>query len=157
VIIQRCLDALPEDPAAEKVLRDLLEQAAGKVRDTGPAADVYALGALLYECLTGTPQFEGPQHVVLASALSDEPVAPSRLAGKVPRDLETICLKCLHKEPAGRYTSAEELANDLRRFQVGEPIRTRPVGAVERTWKWARRQPALAALLGGLCCWRWSV
>jgi formylglycine-generating enzyme required for sulfatase activity len=124
------------------------EQAAGKVRDTGPAADVYALGALLYECLTGRPPFEGPQQVVLASVLNDEPVPPSHLGAKVPADLETICLKCLSKEPARRYASAEELANDLRRFQSGEPIRARPVGAVERTWKWARRRPALAALLG---------
>jgi formylglycine-generating enzyme required for sulfatase activity len=124
------------------------EQAAGKVRDTGPAADVYALGALLYECLTGRPPFEGPQHVVLVSVLSDEPVPPSRLVPKVPADLETICLKCLSKEPARRYASAEELANDLRRYQAGEPIRARPVGAVERTWKWARRRPALAGLLG---------
>jgi len=124
------------------------EQAAGKVRDTGPSADVYALGALLYECLTGRPPFEGPQHVVLVSVLNDEPVPPSRLGAKVPADLETICLKCLSKEPARRYASAEELANDLRRFQAGEPIRARAVGAAERTWKWARRRPALAALLG---------
>jgi hypothetical protein len=124
------------------------EQAAGKVRDTGPAADVYALGALLYECLAGRPPFAGPQHEVLLSVLSDEPVPPSRRGAKVPADLETVCLKCVSKEPARRYGSAEELANDLRRFQAGEPIRARPVGAVERTWKWARRRPALAALLG---------
>jgi formylglycine-generating enzyme required for sulfatase activity len=124
------------------------EQAAGKVRDTGPAADVYTLGALLYECLTGRPPFAGPQHVVLASVLNDEPSAPSRLVPKVPSDLETICLKCLSKEPARRYASAEELADDLRRYQAGEPIRARPVGAVERAVKWARRRPALAALLG---------
>jgi formylglycine-generating enzyme required for sulfatase activity len=124
------------------------EQAAGQVRDTGPAADVYALGALLYECLTGRPPFEGPQHVVLVSVLHDEPAPPSRRGAKAPADLETICLKCLRKEPARRYASAEELANDLRRFQAGEPIRARPVGAVERTWKWARRRPAAAALLG---------
>jgi formylglycine-generating enzyme required for sulfatase activity len=122
------------------------EQAAGKVRDTGPAADVYALGALLYECLTGKPPFDGPQHVVLAKVLGDEPEPPSRRAA-VPADLETICLKCLSKEPARRYASAEDLADDLRRFQAGEPIRARPVGAVERTWKWAKRRPALAALV----------
>src|SRR5262245_11281144 len=107
------------------------EQAAGKVRDTGPAADVYALGALLYECLTGRAPFEGPQHEVLLSVLSDEPVPPARLGAKVPADLETICLKCLRKEPEQRYGSAEELADDLRRLQAGEPIRARPVGAVE--------------------------
>jgi formylglycine-generating enzyme required for sulfatase activity len=122
------------------------EQAAGKVRDTGPAADVYALGALLYECLTGQPPFEGPQQVVLVSVLNDEPVPPSRLGAKVPADLETICLKCLSKEPARRYASAEELANDLRRFQEGQPIRARPVGAVERAVKWVRRHTAVSAL-----------
>jgi formylglycine-generating enzyme required for sulfatase activity len=124
------------------------EQAAGRVRDTGPAADVYGLGALLYECLTGRPPFQGPQHVVLVSVLNDEPMPPSRLGTKVPRDLETICLKCLRKKPERRYTSAEELANDLRCFQAGEPIRARPVGRVERALKWAKRRPALAALLG---------
>jgi formylglycine-generating enzyme required for sulfatase activity len=124
------------------------EQAAGKVRDTGPAADVYALGALLYECLTGRPPFEGAHHVVLVSVLADEPVPPSRRAADIPRDLEVICLKCLQKDPARRYASAEELADDLRRFQAGEPIRARPVGTVERAVKWARRRPALAALLG---------
>jgi formylglycine-generating enzyme required for sulfatase activity len=125
------------------------EQAAGKVRDTGPAADVYGLGALLYECLTGRPPFDGPQHVVLASVLSDEPEPPSRRA-PVPADLETICLKCLSKEPAKRYASAEELAEDLRRFQAGEPIRARPVGLVERAVKWVRRNAAVSALVTAL-------
>jgi formylglycine-generating enzyme required for sulfatase activity len=124
------------------------EQAAGKVRDTGPAADVYGLGALLYECLTGRPPFDGPQHVVLASVLNDEPEPPSRLGVNLPRDLETICLKCLSKEPSRRYASAEELADDLRRFQTGEPVLARPVGAAERAVKWAKRRPALAGLLG---------
>src|SRR5262245_30339079 len=105
------------------------EQAAGKVRDTGPAADVYALGALLYVCLTGRPPFAGPQHAVLASVLRDEPQPPSRRVADIPRDLEVICLKCLQKDPARRYASGEELADDLRRFQAGEPIRARSVGA----------------------------
>ncbi len=124
------------------------EQAAGKVRDTGPAADVYGLGALLYECLTGRPPFEGPQHAVLVRVMSEEPAPPSRLAPKVPRDLETICLKCLSKEPARRYGSAEALADDLRRFQAGEPVQARPVGRLERAAKWAKRRPALAGMLG---------
>ncbi len=124
------------------------EQAAGKVRDTGPAADVYALGALLYECLTGQPPFTGPQHVVLVSVLNDEPLPPSRRAPQISRDLETICLKCLAKDPNWRYASAEALAEDLRRFLVGEPLQARPVGRVERAVKWARRHPAPAALLG---------
>jgi eukaryotic-like serine/threonine-protein kinase len=122
------------------------EQAAGKVRDTGPAADVYGLGALLYECLTGQPPFTGPQHVVLVSVLNDEPVPPTQRSPKVPRDLETICLKCLHKEPEGRYASAAALAEDLARFRRGEPIAARPVGRVERGVKWVRRNPAVSAL-----------
>jgi formylglycine-generating enzyme required for sulfatase activity/tRNA A-37 threonylcarbamoyl transferase component Bud32 len=124
------------------------EQAAGKVRDTGPAADVYALGALLYECLAGRPPFEGLQHLVLASVLHDEPALPPRMAVKVPRDLETICLKCLSKEPSRRYASAEELADDLRRFQAGEPVKARPIGRLKHALKWAKRRPALASLLG---------
>jgi serine/threonine protein kinase/formylglycine-generating enzyme required for sulfatase activity len=123
------------------------EQAAGQVHDTGPAADVYALGALLYECLTGRPPFQGPEHVVLDSVLNDEPVPPARWNPKVPCDLETICLKCLSKEPTRRYASAEALADDLRRFQTGEPVRARPAGRLERAAKWARRRPALAGLL----------
>jgi tetratricopeptide (TPR) repeat protein len=125
------------------------EQAAGKGKDAGPAADVYALGAILYELLTGRPPFKAatPLETVL-QVLHEEPLPPRRLQPKLPRDLETICLKCLHKEPAHRYGDAESLAEDLRRFQAGEPIRARPVGMVARGWKWARRRPAVAALVG---------
>jgi tetratricopeptide (TPR) repeat protein len=126
------------------------EQAAGKVRDTGPAADLYALGALLYECLAGRQPFEGPQHVVLTSVLNQEPVPPSRLVPNVPRDLETICLKCLEKEPGKRYASARALADDLRRFLNHEPILARPATRRERFAKWCRRNPWIAGLMVAL-------
>jgi tetratricopeptide (TPR) repeat protein len=122
------------------------EQALG--RPCGPAADIYALGAILYEMLTGRPPFlaEADWQVLVAHLYLD-PVPPSRLRSGVPRDLDTIALKCLAKEPARRYPSAAELADDVGRFLRGEPIRARPAGPVERTVKWARRNPAAAGLV----------
>ena len=124
------------------------EQVIGKAGTIGPAADIYALGALLYEMLTGRPPFRGETAAETErQVIHDEPVSPSRLNTKVPRDLETICLKCLSKEPQRRYASAAALADDLRRFGEGRPIQARPVGWGERSWRWCRRNPTAAALL----------
>jgi serine/threonine-protein kinase len=128
------------------------EQSRG-AKEVGPETDVYALGAILYEMLTGRPPFRaGTVLETLDLVRSEEPVPPRRLVPKTPRDLETICLKCLAKDPAKRYRSACLLAEDLRRFRQGEPIAARPVGRPERAWKWAKRRPALAAsgLVSGL-------
>jgi WD40 repeat protein len=123
------------------------EQAEGRLKEIGPATDVYSLGAILYECLTGRPPFRAATVTETLDLVRHvEPLPPRQLQPKCPRDLGTICLKCLRKEPGKRYASAAELADDLRRFQGGEPIRARPVGLLERTVKWLRRRPALAAL-----------
>jgi serine/threonine-protein kinase len=124
------------------------EQAEGRSHHVGPAADTYALGAILYELLTGRAPFRAETAVeTLQQAVSRDPVPPSRLNSAVPRDVETICLKCLEKDPQRRYPSAAALAEDLQRFQRNEPIVARPVGPLGRTVRLIRRHPAEAALV----------
>src|SRR5262249_22616738 len=112
----------------------------------GPAADVYSLGAILYEMLTGRPPFQGESELdTLQQVQFEDAISPSRLRSRLPADLETICLKCLQKEQARRYPSAAALAEDLHSFLAGDPIRARPVQLPERFFRWCRRKPALAA------------
>lgn len=143
------------------------EQADGRPDDISSATDVYALGTILYELLTGSPPFQ--EHSVLATleaVRSREPERPSRRQAGVPADLEAICLKCLEKEPTARYPTASELAADLQRFLAGESVSVRRRGAIEDLWKWCRRNPAFASVSaiaavaivvgGGLVAWQWQ-
>ena len=127
------------------------EQASGESKEVGPLADVYALGAILYECLTGRPPFKAAKSLdTIMQVIESEPVPPTQLQPKTPPDLETICLKCLRKEPDKRYAGAGELAEDLRRFLANEPIRARPVGRLERALRWCQRKPATAGMLAAI-------
>jgi WD40 repeat protein/serine/threonine protein kinase len=127
------------------------EQAKGQTDKTGPSADIYSLGAVLYTLLTGRPPFQAANPMdTLMQVLSREPASPRALNEKVPPDLETICLKCLEKEPAKRYATAQELAEDLGRFLRGEPTLARPVGRFARGWRWCRRKPAIASLIASV-------
>jgi serine/threonine-protein kinase len=125
------------------------EQALGNIRELSPRSDIYSLGAMLYEFITGKPPFQGPTPMdTVIKVTREEVIAPSRLQPSVPPDLETICVKCLQKEPANRYASCFELADDLNRFIIGEPILARPVGSIERAVRWCKRNPKWAGMWG---------
>jgi eukaryotic-like serine/threonine-protein kinase len=155
-------DAIPPEPAEAGTPNDLTqigqvlgspsfippEQAAGQKYAIGPASDVYSLGAILYHCLTARPPFVAETlAATLRMVAENEAVSPRLLNASVPRDLETICLKCLEKDPKRRYATAQELAAELGRFLRDEPIQARPAGQAEKAWRWCRRKPALATAI----------
>lgn len=128
------------------------EQARGDVRETGRRTDIYSIGVILFELLTGELPFRGNVRMLIHQVIHDEPPSPSQLNSQIPKDLETICLKCLEKNPAPRFASADELCDELKRFLAGEPIQSRPISRIKRSVRWCRRYPLVAGLIAICLC-----
>src|SRR5437762_1742022 len=110
------------------------------------STDIYSLGVILFQLLTGELPFRGNQRMLLHQVINDDPVTPRKLNSRIPRDLETICLKCMEKEPLRRFATARSVADELRHYLTGQPIQSRPVSHTERVWRWSKRNPAIAGL-----------